>query len=152
MRQSRACLVDGWLMTFPRKDLSRSEPIAGLQFADAFLDPQRQRELLLRGFPSASRWVVEQEIETLNAHRSPRAAVPTEAQRMSNRVESSFEVFLETLRAAMSYGRWVASLDNEISDLTIDTLQKLIQANSRWEIAKTLRDLGETVRAKLKLI
>lgn len=141
MRYPRTSLVDGWLMTFPKKP-SRERLDATLRFAHWFLEPVQQSRLLKRGFPSASGRAVSREIEALKTRRL------TLAESSAPNAERSFEVFLDTMKAGTFDGRWVASPKTAVYEAIVVTLSKLIRTEAA-DIEKELRTLAETVRSEL---
>jgi len=141
MRYPRTSLVDGWLMTFPKK-LSSERLREALRFAHWFLEPVQQLRLLRCGFPSASGTAVTREIEALKTRRLTRADASTPS------AERSYEVFLDTMRSATLEGRWVASPKSTVYEAVVVTLSKLIRTEAA-DIDTELRTLAETIRAEL---
>jgi len=132
VRYPRSTLVDGWLMTFPKKgDESLRRALA---FASRFLDPREQRRLLRKGFPSPSAWAIERELEQLAVERmvarNSKLPVAGHARAAAYRAEECFEVFLRTMELAIESGKWISSPKlaegTEIETQISDALQSLI--------------------------
>jgi ABC-type glycerol-3-phosphate transport system substrate-binding protein len=158
MRQPRRSLVDGWLLLIPKKKdpghLSRA-----IAFAKMFLDPDHQRKLLRLGFPSPSAWAIEREIDALHVDRTaaagearPRPSDGDAARRLLQRehVEESFEVFLDTMKAAIYSGRWIASPKNKIDQTVTDHIESLIADGRDFDgemrrLAKSVEDLTNSL-------
>jgi hypothetical protein len=98
VRHQRNPLVAGWLMTFPRRgDKSiGSATRAGVSFADFFYQPNQQRDLLTRGFPSPSLPLVDHELNELEVKRGEH-----------HQHETNFRFFLLSLRDGLVRGHWV---------------------------------------------
>lgn len=147
MRHARTSLVDGWLMTFPKKSAD-ALPLQGLVFADKFLDPERQRRLLRRGFPSPCARVVDQELDALYTDRLAASGKTRTQQKPAHGAEQSFEVFLDTMRSAIGAGRWVASPEAKVDDLITEALMGLIASESP-NVDSVMRTLHKDVRERL---
>lgn len=99
----RKSVVDGWLMGFPAGIKSQPKRMrSAFDFASVFLAPELQWKLLQGGFPSASLWAVDRELEVLGEISSANDQRPELGHR-------NYEVFLRALRGAITEGHWVPS-------------------------------------------
>lgn len=147
VQYSRKSVVDGWLMGFPvgiKKHPSRMR--GAFEFASSFLTPDLQWKLLRGGFPTASRWAVDQELATLSETPSANGQRPELAQR-------NYEVFLRALRGAITDGHWVPSpvRGPDIYEAIHEALSQILRGDSVEEklteaerkIRELLRDAAE---------
>ncbi len=149
MRQQRTCLVDGWLMTFPRRAGERDPSAAGLDFAKWFLESSRQQHLLRRGFPSPSSWAVEREIEAFQAEHARPSGGTDGAPDSRLHVEASYDVFLTTMQTAIWGGRWAASPQARVDTLVTEALSQLI-SDPKKDVEAALVTLQNKVIEELK--
>ncbi|HEY0313197.1 MAG TPA: hypothetical protein VGC56_11960 [Allosphingosinicella sp.] len=155
MRQQRSCLVDGWVMTFPAKPGEETIAAQAMVFARWFLEPDRQRTLLRRGFPSPSSWAVAQELERLPAERLRSGQyIPDDPSAEARlRSEASFEVFLTTMKNAIWGGRWVASPRERIDNLVFEMLSSLIaDPREGGELDAAINDALRNVKTQVRSI
>jgi ABC-type glycerol-3-phosphate transport system substrate-binding protein len=147
MRYRRTSLVDGWLTVFPKKakEVSRS----ALRFVEWFLDPELQTQLLQRGFPSPSGTVVQAQLEALAAQRLASSVQQNGFHGDRHPAETSYEVFLETMKAAINKGRWVASTKPSVHEDITAKLEELLGDDDVSNVEKTLLELAHSVSAKL---
>jgi hypothetical protein len=146
MRHARTLVVDGWVMTFPRKrreggSEAKFRQNGSFDFADYFLSPERQLTFLRQGFPTSSLPVIRQEVEDLETRRArDRAAF--------QRPDQCYEIFLQTLQTAITSGVPVPSLSHEVSSSIVELLNPIL--TGKWEGEKTARELeniGTILRA-----
>lgn len=158
MRHPRKSLVDGWVILFPQKTDDPDHLPRALRFANDFLDPDHQRALLQRGFPSPSIWAIEKELNTLHADRtaasgsfqSENALGRARARKRRDPSEQSYQVFLETMKSAIYSGRWVASPSSKIDEVISSKLEYLI-SDRNANVKAEMESLDDTVRSLIGL-
>ena len=145
MRYLRTTLVDGWVMTFPKKNTHSLR--RALEFAERFLNPAEQRRLLGKGFPSPSSWAVDQQIEQLKTERmsgpgyhNGRRMAQTDINREN--AERGLGVLLETLKLAIHSGKWIGSphTNTPFERAMSDALEAIISDEAKVDAA--LNDLA----------
>lgn len=139
----RKTVVDGWLMVFPAaSNKEKEKKHRAFHFASTFLAPENQMQLLQRGFPTASLWAIEKELEECGERSG--SGNPSLDER-------NYAVFLHALRAAITDGHWVPSPERKVNDLIQETLREILEGESAQQklgeaearIKEIMRELGE---------
>jgi hypothetical protein len=144
MRQPRTLVADGWIMTFPRKNLESNQDRRAWSFGfcDHFLEPKRQRELLRTGFPTSSLRVVQRELITVNSRRGRASDNFTWG-------DQCYETFLRTLQFAITDGVNVPSLWDAKLNIT-KLLKPMLGKSSTVELDRELSAIQERLYEGLK--
>jgi hypothetical protein len=150
----RRPVLAGWIMVVPAQGPERID--LALRFADCFLAPEVQRDLLREGFPTPSLPTIEEELRWRAYARSGAAGRAGTAGDGLGRelARTNYEVFLGAMRDALTVGHWVPSVQGatEVIDRICAGLDYLRQDPSRLaqvdEVIDRLRaDVDEILKA-----
>jgi hypothetical protein len=109
-----------------------------LHFVSTFLAPRVQEKLLRKGFPTASLWTIERELD--ESGENSRNGSPGLGER-------NYGVFLRALRAAITDGHWVPSPGRKINDLIQETLREILDGESaQQKLAEAEARIKEIIR------
>jgi CobQ/CobB/MinD/ParA nucleotide binding domain len=135
MRFDRRPLVAGWTMIFPKSnpainniDSDKGRLEQAITFAELFLDPEAQEELLSRGFPSPCLPVIEKQLQSIS-EMTAWDSKGKQDQSHSDTFWRNYKVFLKSQQAALRNGHWVHSTPNspKIIDSISDRLREVVK-------------------------
>ncbi|MCA1565709.1 MAG: hypothetical protein LC803_08750, partial [Acidobacteria bacterium] len=161
MRFDRQPLVAGWTMIFPKSDLAKNDINSdeerleqAITFAELFLDPEAQEELLSRGFPSPCLPVIEKQLQSVS-EANAWAGKGAQDQSHTDMFWRNYKVFLKSQQAALRNGHWVHSTPNspEIIDLISNRLRQVVEEHrilNDKNIADIFGDLVEEINTLAK--
>lgn len=139
MRFDRQPLVAGWAMIFPKSnpainniDYDKGRLEQAITFAELFLDPEAQEELLSRGFPSPCLPVIEKQLQSVS-EATAWAGKGKQDQSHFDTFWRNYKVFLKSQQAALRKGHWVHSTPNSprIIDLISTRLRQAVSERRR---------------------